>query len=85
MDRQHVAFRPNGRRDVVEHDEVEARCRIGQIGCHGQLDIRHGAQGLFQQPVALRDQQHLHRLGQQADDGGLVVHGQIVLEASAGR
>ena len=66
MDGQHVALWPFRRSHAVEHDEIQTRRRVSQIGGGCQLDIGDRAQGLFQKPIPSRDQQNSDRLGQQA-------------------
>ena len=76
---QRVDRGPDGGEYVVEHGHVEGGGGIGQHGRNGQLDVWLVAQGLFEEPIATRNEQHSGRLRHEADDGGLVVGGQIVL------
>ncbi len=73
--REHVALGPRSRHDAIEHDEIKSRARVGQIIRYRELHIRHGAQGFFEQPITARDEQYVHRLGQQTHDGRFVVGG----------
>ena len=79
MDRQHVAAWPSAWRDVVEHDKIGRRLRVGEVGRHGEVELGHAAKRPLEELVALRDQQRAGVAPGEAEHRGGVVHGERVV------
>ena len=79
VNRERVQPGPDGGGDIIQHDQIEVRLRLGHVRCDGQFHFAGGFERFLQQAIAARRQQHFHRLRQDAHNGGLVVRGQVVL------
>lgn len=82
---EEVGFGPDDGGDVVKNNDVVLVVVGGEILDGSEGDIRDGVEGFFQEAVAAGDELDFDGAGEEADDGGLVVGGEVVFGIDADR